>query len=223
MEDNDNLTETQPEVVESSVDVAQTSDLATTQTTPEPAPAPEPEVVQTSTDTPIVQKPKFDEDEPIATPSDVAKKMHADHFCVILNKIAIFAMVASILIMIGQVVALFAAGVAILVLIMFLLVITICTLGIVLLDPTIQRLWGYVQHFDEVTDTIKQVFDFLYFLLPYLAGVGIVCAIVSIIGFTANKSFQHPTRKVMAIISIVILALAFVFGLRVVGGAAWTN
>ncbi|MBQ7602768.1 MAG: hypothetical protein IJU58_01280 [Clostridia bacterium] len=216
MEENDNLTQTQPEIAEPNADVGTTAEEPASDVTP----APQAEVVQTSVDSPVVQKSIFNEDEPIATPGDVAKKMHTDHFAVIMNKLAIFAMIASILIMIGQVVAFVAAGLGIFIFLMFLIVITVGTMGIVLLDPTVQRWWGYIQHFDEVTDKIKQVFDFLYMILPYLAAVGIVGAVISLICFGTNKAYAHPTRKVMAIISIVVLVFAFIFGLRVMGGAA---
>lgn len=212
MEDTDNSTEVQETD-------GQNTDIVTT-VNEQPAPAEEqPATVVEQPATPPMVLHDFDEpDLSGPTPNNVARKIHADHFCVIMNKIAIFAMIAAIIIMVGEVVAFFAAGIGMLLLIMFLLVITVGTLGIVLLDENVRRWWGYIQHFDEITDTISRVFAFLYMILPYLSGIGIVCAIISLIGFGTNKSFRHPTRKVMAIISIVILALAFVFGLRI-GGA----
>ena len=211
MEDQDNSAETQQDIVESNVDVAANT-KATTPTVVETA-----STVETTFITqPTPPQPQIDEGD-LVTPGAIARKMHADHFSVILNKIAIFVMIASIIIMVGKVAVFFAAGIGMFLLIIFLFLITVGSLGIALLSPTVQRWWGYIQHFDEITDKINHVFAFLYTLLPYIAGVGIVCAVVSLICFKFNKAFLHPTRKVMAIISIVVLALAFAFGLRVGG------
>ena len=219
MEDTEKFNdETQQNVAEPTTDIAPAPE-STVAANEEPLQTAEPQAI---TPAPAVKISEVDETDINVTPKPIAKKMYADHFSVILNKLAIFAMVVSIVVMIGKVVAFFAAGIGIFLLIMFLICITGCTLGIALLSPTVQRWWGYIQHFDQVTDQINQVFAYLYGLLPYIAGVGIVCAIISIIGFSTNKTFAHPVRRVMAIISIVVLGLACVFGLRA-GGAVWTN
>lgn len=159
--------------------------------------------------------------ESLQTPAYIRRRLYVDHLGVALSNVAIFMMILCIVGLIGQVVVYITGALLFLMAAALLVVAAIATLGIAFVFPGYGEAWAYVMGMMEDVEAIASVFDAFYSILPFYSAAMLLISLGSVFCVHFNKSFRHPVRKVVGIITAALAVVVFIF--TVAGGTLWTN
>ena len=116
-----------------------------------------------------------------------------------------------LLLILGQFVTVLVAFLAAAILFVFLIFISVVTVGVVYATTDIGKMWGW---FGSLTDGSSAFLQFLQKLLvctPYVCAVGIVAAVGSIICYSFSKNYKSTPRIVVSGIMIGLCVIGIIF------------
>ena len=155
----------------------------------------------------IKQPKKIDYKKSIQT------KMNIEHLGKILANLAFFVLVYCLIVSFGSFITTLIAFFIAFVIIVFMLVITIGTLGLIYANPNVAKGWSYATAVMDGNSSIVNFFITLFQSIPYVSACGILVAVGAILCLKFSKSGRHTSRYVFLGIALAVFAIDFVLSI----------
>ncbi|MBR1925680.1 MAG: hypothetical protein IJ837_02370 [Clostridia bacterium] len=143
-------------------------------------------------------------------------RMNVKHLGKVLANLAFFVMAYCLIVSFGSFITTLIAFFIAFVIIVFMLVITIGSLGLIYANPNVAKGWSYATAVMDGNSSIVNFFITLFQSIPYVSACGILIAVGAILCLKFSKSGKHTTRYAFLGIAIAVFVVDFILA---VGGA----